>query len=49
MRVLIWTDAFWPEIGGMEIFCMNLATGFAKNWAGKPGFTPWNIFRSTGL
>jgi glycogen(starch) synthase len=24
MRILIWTDAFWPEIGGMEIFCMRL-------------------------
>lgn len=25
MRILIWTDAFWPEIGGLEVFCTNLA------------------------
>ena len=24
MRILIWTDAFWPEIGGLELFCMRL-------------------------
>jgi hypothetical protein len=26
MRILIWTDAFWPEIGGMEVFLMRLVT-----------------------
>ena len=26
MRILIWTDAYWPEIGGLEVFCMRLAT-----------------------
>jgi glycogen(starch) synthase len=24
MRVVIWTDAFLPEIGGMEVFCLRL-------------------------
>jgi glycogen(starch) synthase len=25
MRIVIWTDGFWPEIGGLEIFCMKMA------------------------
>jgi glycosyltransferase involved in cell wall biosynthesis len=24
MRILIWSDAFLPDVGGQEIFCMNL-------------------------
>jgi glycosyltransferase involved in cell wall biosynthesis len=24
MRILIWADAFWPQVGGQEIFCRNL-------------------------
>lgn len=27
MRILFWTDAFWPEIGGLEVFCGNLVRG----------------------
>lgn len=30
MRILIWTDAFLPEIGGMEVFCMRLAVGLKE-------------------
>ena len=27
MRILIWTDVFWPEIGGLELFCQHLVEG----------------------
>jgi glycosyltransferase involved in cell wall biosynthesis len=27
MRILIWADAFWPGVGGLEVFCMNLVRG----------------------
>jgi glycogen(starch) synthase len=30
MRILIWTDAFWPEIGGLELFCMRLAEAWQE-------------------
>ena len=30
MRILIWTDAFWPEIGGMEVFCMRLVVALKE-------------------
>jgi glycogen(starch) synthase len=30
MRVLIWTDAFWPEIGGLELFCMRIVTALKE-------------------
>jgi glycogen(starch) synthase len=26
MRILIWSDAFWPEIGGLEVFGTSLVT-----------------------
>jgi glycogen(starch) synthase len=28
MRILMWCDAFWPEIGGLEVFCMRLSAAF---------------------
>jgi glycogen(starch) synthase len=24
VKILFWTDAFWPQIGGLEVFCVNL-------------------------
>jgi glycogen(starch) synthase len=30
MRILIWSDAFWPQIGGLEIFCMRLTTELSR-------------------
>jgi len=24
MKILFWCDAFWPDIGGLEVFCVNL-------------------------
>ena len=29
MRILIWTHAFHPEIGGLEVFCLQVAKGLA--------------------
>jgi hypothetical protein len=26
MRILFWTESFWPEIGGVETFCAQLMT-----------------------
>jgi glycogen(starch) synthase len=31
MRILIWTDGFWPEIGGLEVFCMHLVKRLRKS------------------
>ena len=31
MRILIWTDAFWPEIGGLELFCVRLAEAWQES------------------
>jgi glycogen(starch) synthase len=30
MRIIIWTDGFWPEIGGLEVFCMRLVTALQR-------------------
>lgn len=30
MRILFWCDSFWPEIGGLEVFCLELSTALAK-------------------
>ncbi len=30
MRILLWTDAYYPEIGGLEVFCLQLARGLVK-------------------
>jgi glycogen(starch) synthase len=30
MRILFWTDAFWPDVGGLEVFCSNLVRALVK-------------------
>ncbi len=30
MRVLLWTELFWPSIGGIELFCMELVRTLRK-------------------
>jgi glycogen(starch) synthase len=34
MKILFWTDAFWPGIGGMEVFCVNLLRALKKRGHG---------------
>jgi glycogen(starch) synthase len=30
MRILIWTDGFWPQIGGLEFFCMRIVAALKE-------------------
>jgi glycogen(starch) synthase len=30
MKILFWTDAFWPDIGGLEVFCAHLVRALGK-------------------
>lgn len=30
MRILLWCDSFWPEIGGLEVLCVELIRGLVR-------------------
>jgi len=49
MRILIWADAFWPEIGGLEVFCMHLVLRLKERGHDCLIITERNTSRGWGL